>query len=789
MDVKDVKGVLLNGNLYTGAMLMERVFANIRNGNLNLNDGTVREFVESVMSRLGLTEAEALKLINDALDAGQFAYNSRTGEFSNYIGWYAYADATFAGFWNEGVTNPESYGVDTDNDGIADKFPVFAVKSYGMLGEASGSIKDSDMMFMTIRVAKNIETGEEILDWKIPAALVPMVTYHVEVEGNVIEEDTKVLSVDITDSTPVRLLYEVGLDPEVNEYNVAEITDEKHMDANGNRVFWTNFFDITAPEHDDHVVTYANFTPNEDNERYYYVDIAPIYASNDVKEPITTAPQQGRTYYTKRFIFSQNEDTPVVYYEAIASADIAFAEYNSTLGCYVIPGHIYHHPNEQDYYKEKADKTLTDSAHLYYYPEFVKTNASYVVSTHHGNNGRLTVTPAQGIAISKTVDIVEVGASNQFKFKVTLTAPNGVALPSEYDYMVASLGETEGTNGKIKSTNGVIELDLKADQTAYITGIPEGTSYTVEEISDNADYMVKSVHVNAIAMAGVTALGTVAKYTVDDIDFLNTPTTEGELVITKRVTHPFVNDPAALSDKVFTVDVTLTNGNVNNKTFQLVRASGVSPVTTDANGKFTITLKNGESVAVRNIPADVKYTVSEPASTMPNGFELDVDNSENLTGIIPADSNIQATVVNNYTYDPVTTDIDVNVKKNLTGRDWLNGDKFTFEIYKLGGNNILIKSFELTKENAAYTYPLAETLTAEGTYYYAVREIAGNDKIGITYDTVERIFRILVTDADMDGKLEVSKVENISKTIVSGSADNGYTVTADDFVNAYAPVG
>ncbi len=790
MDVKDIKGVLLNGHLYTGKILMEQVFANLRNGNLNMQDATVSEFVHSVMSRLGLDQTEALKLINDALDVGQFAYNSRTGEFSNYIGWYAYADKSFAGFWQEGVTDPESYGIDTNNDGKADKFPVYAVKSYGMLGEATGSIKDSDMMFMTIRVVKNIETGEEILDWKIPAALVPMVTYHVEVEGNTIDDNTTVADVTISESTPVRLLYEVGLDPEINEYNVAEITDEKHIDADGNRVFWTNYFDISAPEHDDHVVTYADFTPNEDNERYYYVDVAPIYDANGADNPITTAPQTGKDYFTKQFIFSKNSNKPVVYYEGIAPEDITYAEYNNTLGCYIIPGHVYNHPNVDEYFKEKADKTLTSSAHMYYYPEVVKTNASYVVSTHHGNNGRLTVKPAQGIAISKTIDMVEVGASDQFKFKVTMIAPEGATLLSEYDYMLAALGETEGTKGKVQVNNGVIEVDLRADQTIYITGMPEGTVYTVEEISDNDDYMVKSVHVNAVAMTGDTATGVVSKFVIDDVDFLNTPTSEGELVIVKQVTHPFANNPEALADKVFTVEVTLTNGDVDNKTFELVRANGTSSVTTDANGKFSVTLKNGESVAVRGIPADTKYTVTEPVATMPNGFTLDAENSVNLNGTIPADSNIQATVVNGYKYSPVTTDIDVYVEKNLTGRDWLDGDKFTFEVYKLGvGGNTLLKSFVLTKDNASYTYPLDDTLTTSGNYYYAVREIAGNERNGITYDTVERLFRITVTDNDMDGKLEISKVENISKTAVSGDSANGYTVTADDFVNVYAPTG
>ncbi len=795
MDVKDIKGILLNGTLYTGAMLMEKISASISNDTLVLTESTpdeVVEFVNSVKTRMNIDDATALQLINNALKADQLYYDAQSGKFANHIGWYAYADYSFAGFYNEGTTDPTDYGVDTNNDGIADKFPVYAIQSYGMLGEATGSIKDSDMMYMTIRIVKNLETGDETLGWNIPAALVPMVTYNVAVEGNVINEDTEVTSVTITEATPVRLLYEVGLDPIVNELNVAQITDEKHIDDNGNRVFWTNYFDISAASHDDHVVTRADFTPNEDNERYYYVDIAPIYAAEGDDNAITTAPEAGKTYYTKQYIFSKNSDKPIVYYEAIAESDISEAVYNGTLNCYVIPGHVYNHPNVTDFFKEKADKTLTESAHMYYYPAILKTNASYVVSTHHGNNGRLTVTPAQGIAISKTIDMVEVGASNQFKFKITLSAPAGVSLQSEYNSILSNIGETVGTEGKVQVENGVIEVDLKPDETIYIIGIPEGTAYTVEEISDNDYYMVKNVHVNAVAAVGTIASGTVAKYVIDDVDFLNTPTSEGELVITKNVTHPFTTAPDALADKQFTVEVTLTNGKVSNQTYEIVRAGSTSSVTTDANGKFTVTLKNGESVAIKGIPAETKYTVSEPTDKMPAGFTLDTASSTNLTGTIPADSNILATVVNDYEYTSVATDIDVVVNKDLTGRGWQDGDRFTFEVYKVNGgsaNNTLLKSFDLTKNSTSYTYSLADTLTAEGTYYYVVREIAGDDSIGITYDTVDRMFRVTVTDADMDGKLEISAVENISKTVVSGNAQNGFTVTADDFVNVYAPVG
>ncbi len=790
MEVKDIKGILLNGRLYTGEMLSSKIGTEL--GSIENPSELGREFLNAVKTRLGITDnTEVYRLINNAWRDKQLYYGVEGGKavFSNYIGWYAYADGTYAGYYNEGTTTvPE--GLDTDGDGIVDKRVVYANKSYGLLGEATGSIKDSDMMYMSIQVHTNIETGEQSLIWKIPAALVPMVTYEVSVEGNVIDDSTKVLGVDIVEATPVRLLYEVGLHSRINKLNVGQIVEAKHIDADGNRVFWSNYFDITAAEHDDHVVTYADFTPNEDNERYYYVDIAPIYAENGDDDAIATAPVAGHTYYTKQYIYSPNADKPIVYYEAVAANDLTAAEYNSTLDCYVIPGNVYNHPNVDAYFKDKTNN-ITDSAHMYYYPAVLETNSSYVVSTHLGNNGKLTIAPAQGIAISKTVDQIEVGASQNFRFRITLTAPQGVSLNSEYNYVLANIGETVGETGSVRVDNGVIEVDLSAGKTVYITGLPEGTVYTVEEIGNNIHYTVKNVHVNGVIQSSDTALGVVSKYVIDDVDFLNTVTTEGELIITKNVVHPFATAPQAMADKEFTLKVRLSGEDVTNRTFVLSRQSGNGSVTTDANGEFTVTLKAGEYVSVKDIPAETTYTITE--SNMPDGFELNSNASSNLTGEIPADSNIVATVVNDYSYDSVDSDIDVVINKELSGRDWLDFDEFEFEVLRYDSAARVAETklygVTLTKNKQTDTYMLNETYTTEGVYYYLIREKAGADNIGMSYDTVVREFRVYVTDNDMDGKLEISKVENVLRTTVSGDAVNGFVVTANDFVNSYAAVG
>ena len=113
-----------------------------------------------------------------------------------------------------------------------------------------------------------------------------------------------------------------------------------------------------------------------------------------------------------------------------------------------------------------------------------------------GNNGMLSVTPATGIKISKTVDIFEAGTSDIFKFRVTLDQ-NG-----SFDSYVTAIGETpSGTPTVANFNGGVYEFELGRDQTLWLEGIPAGAVYAVEEISANDDYKVKSIHVNGAAQS------------------------------------------------------------------------------------------------------------------------------------------------------------------------------------------------------------------------------------------------------------------------------------------------
>lgn len=221
---------------------------------------------------------------------------------------------------------------------------------------------------------------------------------------------------------------------------------------------------------------------------------------------------------------------------------------------------------------------------------------------------------------------------------------------------------------------------MKKDQTFWITGIPAGTPYTVEEISDNDDYKIKSVHVNQVS-TGNSAYGTVTNYMIDDVDFVNTPASEGDLVITKQVVDENGNAVDVNDSVEFTAEVTLSkaDGTPVSCTFEASEGN----ITVSANGKFTVTLSDGESFVVRGIPEEIRYTVVE--TNIPNGFAFNAEKSV-MSGVIDAIANDQALIVN--TYKPTSADggaVEVLITKEISGNrtDWLPGEQYGFAVERV----------------------------------------------------------------------------------------------------------
>ncbi len=793
MEVKDIKGILLGNVLFDGAMLTSKINTSADGlGTLDNPTELGHEFIGAIKSRIGIADTkDAQDLAALAVHYKQLYYNS-DDDFSNYIGWYAKADGSYHSFWHEGMTNHPADA-------------VYINRSYGFLGRAEGNIKDSDMMYMSVQVHTNIKSGHQAVVWKIPASLVPMVTYSVSLEGNSVENATDI-ELEILEASPIRLVFETGLRSDINELNINSImaaADSKFKTANGYR-FWTNRWEDNGNVLND-IGTKVTFAPSVENERYYFNEDCDIYASdgNGGYEVVSYRNASGfnsaTEYYRRRVVFALTENANdgnaaemVIEYEALTNAVLEEKKQRDDGTWYIPMGTVSH---LVDSYVINKDENRTESLGYSNNPYVQQTVSSYEEHSLLGNNGRIDFTPAQGIAISKTLEAVEPGASRDFEFIVKLKT-NGATLADSYSYILADIGEYEGTEGTADVVNGEMKVTVPAGKTLYIIGIPENTEYSVAEVAHSA-YQVKTVSVNGKAAENGLAEGKVTAYFIDSVEFTNTPIVKGSLIIQKTVTHPFGSDYKVPSELEFDISVTLDGVNVANQVYEAVTSKGATTVSADENGRINFKLAHGESISIHGIPEGTKYSVTE--NVLPDGFSIS-DNSKNLNGTIVADANATASLVNNYVPEPVTPNVEVSVIKELLGRDFKEGDKFEFLLERYNGHEgdhhdevdrVTVTAMRDVQNGklVAVMDLSTERITEAGYYSYVISEVndkeLGNGIPGMSYDTTLRHFGIAVTDSDMDGKLEISDVDSIAPVTVS-KVNGDWNVNAT-FANSYAP--
>ena len=249
----------------------------------------------------------------------------------------------------------------------------------------------------------------------------------------------------------------------------------------------------------------------------------------------------------------------------------------------------------------------------------------------------------------------------------------------------------------------------------------------------------------------------------DNFVFKNVAIQYGNLVIEKDVKHPYGAEykiPDAVN--AFTMEVTLKkNGEaVVGETYKI--ADSTETVTTDNTGKFEVTLKDGEKVTILGIEEGIEATVVEKdkASFTPTYYP-----SNKVT--IERNASAAVVVENTYSASPVTIKIDIQGTKTVEGTWSDQVFKFYFQKY-VDGRWTTIATDTASKADPTIDFEghSKEALTFDkvGTYeYQVIEENHGLTISGVTYDATMHTFNVLVTDNDMDGKLE-AKIESSHHT-------------------------
>ena len=805
MEVKDIKGLVLGDAFFSGVTLAS-VLNDTQDGL-----GTVQSptdlgtaFLTALKDRLGITDDDtARQLINNAYSMGQLYYDQDSQAFSNYIGWYTDADGKYVDFWHEGHTKQQI------DQMVSEKNATNIVRSYGFLGELGEDSAQNNMLHIFVQVNTNISTNRSSVVFRIPAALIPLVVYKTDFKGDDLATATDA-TLERIGADPIRLVYEVGMTEGIDELNVAEVMADaglKHKGLNGEYYFYSNRWgneingEIDLTDAHSKLATTAVFTPSLENERYYYTEDSTVYIKNGDN---SYTPFEGAafsdtdTYYHPRYVFEKDTSstkenaakiTPI--YEIIynnpdpnAQDTLKLAKQHSGKNTWYIPkGSVHDNINDLGIMKlPNETQTIPYSS----YPVTDNSGTHTIMGVLLGNNGRYTVTSLQGIRLSKSIDATDTGVNTEFTFDIALTPPEGVTLNNQYPLYYYENGVKQQTT--VAVTNNAAKVTVAANQTVYITDLPTGTQYVITE-QPHKDYVLNSIN----GAEGINrADGVIKLNTLDNISFQNNLITTGNLIIEKLTENIPANTTVSVNDIEFTATVTLKKDGALIEDTTLQTDDATQPTVTVHNGVFNIKISSGEKITVKGIPKDVTYEISE--INMPNGFTLD-QSAGDLTGTIVRNQTVSATLVNNYTSGPVQN-VNVTLKgsKTLEGRQWLQNEKFIFDLYRITtGGRVLIGTKEIVESDPNFDF--SDILAAEKAiytkaddYYYELIE-RNTGAGGMTYDETERSFLIKVEDRDIDGYLETravcSDIENMQNMTVTADS---YDITTF-FTNKYKADG
>ena len=175
-------------------------------------------------------------------------------------------------------------------------------------------------------------------------------------------------------------------------------------------------------------------------------------------------------------------------------------------------------------------------------------------------------------------------------------------------------------------------------------------------------------------------------------------------------------------------------------------------------GEHTYTLRevNGGTISKGITYGDAKYTIETTITDKGDGTLKAEHVLKDATA---------ATFKNTYSVTPTDADLDFDLSKSIDGREWTDGDEFSFTITAPDGAPLpdpatVTVSKHDAKDGIAVIKFGKIRYTAAGTYKYEIRENAGNT-VGMTYDPHVATAEVTVTE-DGDGNLtaNVTKKEN-----------------------------
>ncbi|MEE0929845.1 MAG: FctA domain-containing protein [Acutalibacteraceae bacterium] len=255
-----------------------------------------------------------------------------------------------------------------------------------------------------------------------------------------------------------------------------------------------------------------------------------------------------------------------------------------------------------------------------------------------------------------------------------------------------------------------------------------------------------------------------------------------DLIINKTVEHPFGEDYVIPDNIEFDFEINLGNKYAG-KTF----ITTVGEKVADEAGIITVNAKPGVPVGIQGIDENTSVKVTELEKEN-DGFNVkDGIASKEVT--VTSNGDTTANFVNIYTPDKVQSlNVSVTGTKILEGRDWKKGDTFSFLLEQNdgAGNWISLDTKSVTYNSDDEEFNnfdfnnIVKSLEFNkiGTYSFRLSEVVGSIE-NMNYDKTINYFNIIVSDNDMDGKLEIQNVTASGNvTVTKGELPDEYNVDA-----------
>ena len=649
--------------------------------------------------------------------------------------------------------------------------------------EFSGVAKD---LVITVERSANAQQGD-IVTVKIPASLIPLIRYHVDMENGIFERTS------LNDIKPIQIKYTSSV-KDAARNNLFTPDDglkkyiEKHKGADNQTVYFlANKW--SGGELGDVV---AEFEPADTNSYYYFQKITPIYTDKECTQRATVKPQGNDVYYYKDEFVAMGangkpkDDYAVVEFEGheIASYDGALVKddgyWSFNKGTARLAYIDQLHTTKDDV---EANGNKTETARDVLNPRWNDLSSvatSTHVHSHLGNNGKIifslatkptTVDTKTDFGLTKVLEGRKWADTDAFEFELSATSDNNAPMP---DPATVTVTNADLDKGKAAINFGKITYAEPGEYT-----------YEVREVKGDAGGITYSKNVATFKVTvTVNAKGELkadVEKTSGETKFTNTYSAKTEtpltLEATKKLTGRSMADDEfkfALSyaghDEVL-LDATNKGGKVEfgpltYTTKSLAKLVEEDKASFDASAdKPTWTIHYNAAEQTGELPAGVSATTAAI-----DAYVTVVDNGDGTLTATAAYGDAGNKFVNAYTATSVAASL--VGKKNLQVPDGLTpadiAGKFTFTVTGEEGapmpaNASVTNDAKGKVDFGKITFTLDDLNKALGekpekrehTFTYTVTE--SGKVAGVTNDAKpSRTVSFTVTD-DGKGKLSVSR--------------------------------